>query len=122
MDKSILLKGGKAMILIGVNIKGRGGEGWNTIKERGGRAEDSVMSLAAQESMTGRFALWMALVLFISLCLFDFDQTDINCFGELRSKALRISLMDASGRTCSSNGQLPQGTLHMLNMSWHFLE
>ena len=45
------------------------------------------MSLAAQESMTGRFGLWMALVLFISLCLFDFDQTDINCFGELRCKA-----------------------------------
>ena len=32
MDKSIWLKGGKAMILIGVKIKGRGGEGWNTIK------------------------------------------------------------------------------------------
>lgn len=43
------------------------------------------MSSVALGNMTGLFALWMDLVLFIYSCLFDFDQADINCLFELRS-------------------------------------
>lgn len=89
MDQSISLKAGKGCVSDrgGHYLKGR--EGWGTIKGRGGQAEDSVMSSMAPGSMTGLIALWTALVLFLSLCLFDFDRLDINCLVELRSEARR---------------------------------
>lgn len=74
---------------------------------------------------------------FISLCLFDFDQADINCLVELRSKAhWKARPCQARIQQCTHDPDpfdecvwekafiawLSEGTLDRLNMRWHFLE
>lgn len=76
--------------------KDGGSEGWYTffVKVQGGQADDSIMSSAAKKKKKS----WLDCFLYCStsnlilLCLFDFEQADINCLVELWRKPCQVHI------------------------------
>lgn len=89
MDQPISLKGGKAVFLLGVEITRRE----EAVKDGTRYTKGILPGRGFTDVICGvRKHDWARCFMdgsgtFISPCLFDFDQADINCLVELRSEA-----------------------------------